>query len=140
EAGVWGAGGMPVFLFSEGREKFGDPMASALASDGLDEAVAALRAFALIDREIIADERDPSITTETIRLHRLVREVAAARQTGEVQEDTFRALIEAVTAVHPQEYSNDPKIWPRAWRLDAIALALVGGNIPLPVGAEASAM
>ena len=66
---------IPLFLFSEGREKFGEPLASDLAGDGLDEAVAALRAFALVDRETIADERDPAITAETIRLHRLVRAV-----------------------------------------------------------------
>jgi hypothetical protein len=28
-------------LFSEARERFGEPLASALAGDGLDEAVAA---------------------------------------------------------------------------------------------------
>ena len=77
---------IPLFLFSEGREKFGEPLASQLADDGLDEAVAALRAFALVDRETIVDERDPAITTETIRLHRLVREVAAARREGEARE------------------------------------------------------
>ena len=44
---------IPLFLFSEGREKFGEPLASQLAGDGLDEAVAALRAFALVDRETI---------------------------------------------------------------------------------------
>ena len=55
---------IPLFLFAEAREKFGEPLASALADDGLDEAVAALRAFALVDRETIADERDPSITTD----------------------------------------------------------------------------
>jgi hypothetical protein len=38
---------IPVFLFGEGREKFAEPLASALAGDGLDEALAALRAFAL---------------------------------------------------------------------------------------------
>ncbi len=32
---------IPLFLFSEGREKFGEPLASQLADDGLDEAVAA---------------------------------------------------------------------------------------------------
>ena len=55
---------IPLFLFAEAREKFGEPLASALADDGLDEAVAALRAFALVDRESIADERDPAITTD----------------------------------------------------------------------------
>ncbi len=73
---------IPLFLFAEAREKFGEPLASALAGDGLDEAVAALRAFALIDRESIPDERDPAITTDCIRLHRLVREVAAATARG----------------------------------------------------------
>ncbi len=33
-----------------GREKLGEPLSSALEGDGLDEAIAALRAFALIDR------------------------------------------------------------------------------------------
>ena len=37
---------IPLFLFSEARQKFGEPLASALAGDGLYEAVAALRAFA----------------------------------------------------------------------------------------------
>src|SRR3954467_10339295 len=47
---------IPLFLFSEAREHFGEPLASSLADDGLDEAVAALRVFALIDRETIQDE------------------------------------------------------------------------------------
>jgi hypothetical protein len=64
---------IPLFLFAEAREKFGEPLASALEGDGLDEAVAALRTFALLDRETIADEREPEIMTDTIRLHRLVR-------------------------------------------------------------------
>jgi hypothetical protein len=51
---------IPLFLFGEAREKFGEPFASDLAGDGLNEAVAALRAFALVDREDIADERLPS--------------------------------------------------------------------------------
>jgi hypothetical protein len=38
---------IPLFLFAEAREKFGEPLASALAGDGLDEAVPALRTFAL---------------------------------------------------------------------------------------------
>jgi TIR domain len=76
---------IPLFLFAEAREKFGEPLASALEDDGLDEAVAALRTFALIDRETIADERDASIKTDCIRLHRLVRQVAAARREGEAR-------------------------------------------------------
>jgi TIR domain len=41
---------IPLFLFAEARKTFGEPLTSALADDGLDEAVAALRAFALVDR------------------------------------------------------------------------------------------
>src|SRR5258707_216257 len=66
-------GRTPLFLFPEARKVFDEPLASALADDGLDEAVAALRVFALVDHETIKDERDPSIETNCIRLHRLVR-------------------------------------------------------------------
>jgi hypothetical protein len=34
--------------------------------------------FALVDRETIADEYDLAISTDTIRVHRLVREIAAS--------------------------------------------------------------
>jgi tetratricopeptide (TPR) repeat protein len=127
---------IPLFLFSEAREKFGDPFASNLASDGLDEAVAALRAFALIERELISDERNPSLTTDCIRLHRLVREVAAALHAPEARDEARRILIEAVASVRPLNAWRDPGGWPRARRLDALALALVGGDAVLPAGAE----
>jgi hypothetical protein len=144
---------IPLFLFSEAREIFGEPLSSALAGDGLGEAVAALRTFDLVEREAIPDKRHPGITTECIRLHRLVREVAAARAEGEARktfvgavaaglgrlvrqstrrrgselgEAMLRTLIEAVAAVYPEEVFNDPKTWPRVRRLDALALALVG--------------
>ncbi len=130
---------IPLFLFSEAREKFGEPLASALADDGLDEAVAALRAFALVDRERIADERDPSIATDCMRLHRLVREVAAARLTGEAREQAERALVEALAAVYPPDVHDNPGTWPRARRLDGIALGLVCGDDPPPKGADETA-
>jgi hypothetical protein len=86
---------IPLLLFSQGREKFGEPLATVLEGDGLDEAVAAPRTFALIDRETVADERDPTIITDCIRLHRLVRQVAAARCEGEVRQGAQRVLAEA---------------------------------------------
>ncbi len=127
---------IPLFLFSEAREKFGEPFASALADDGLDEAVAALRTFALVDRETIADERDPSITTDTIRLHRLVRQVAETRQDGEALKRAKRALLAAMGSVYPKEVSTDPGIWPRARSLNAIALALAGNDADALKGVE----
>ncbi len=127
---------IPLFLFAEAREKFGEPLASALEGDGLDEAVAALRTFALVDRETIADEREPAITTDTIRLHRLVRQVAAARREGAAREEARRELVEAMAAVYPRGVYDDPKSWPRVRRLDALALALVGGDAEPPKGTE----
>jgi hypothetical protein len=59
---------IPLFLFSQARKEFEEPLASALAGEGLDEAVAALLSFARLTRESIADERDPTITTDTIRI------------------------------------------------------------------------
>lgn len=115
---------IPLLLFAEAREEFVEPFASALAGDGLDEAVAALRAFALVDREEVVDEHDPAITTDCVRLHRLVREVAAARRGGEAREDARRALLRAMAAVYPVAI-DDQATWPRARRYDAIALALV---------------
>ena len=131
---------LPLFLFAEGREELGEPLATALADDGLDEAVAALRAFALIERETIADERDPSIETETIRLHRLVRQVAAERCGAAGREGTRAALIAALAAAYPRDISDAktwPEAWPRARRLDALAAALIEAP-PAEAAEEAS--
>jgi hypothetical protein len=85
--------------------------------------VAALRTFALVDRETIVDERDSTVVTDTIRLHRLVREIAGTRRTGDPREKVLCALVEAIAVVYPSQVFNDPKTWPRARRLDAMALA-----------------
>ena len=130
---------IPLFLFSEAREKFGEPLASDLAGDGLDEAVAALRAFALVDRETIADERDPAVTTETIRLHRLVRAVAADRFDGEAAEAARRVVIEAMAAVYPPTGVRRPEhLAPRAAARRACARSRPGTTQP-PTGAETAA-
>jgi hypothetical protein len=62
-----------------------------LANGGLDEAVAALRAFSLVEQGTIVDERDATSATDTIRLHRLVRQIAAARREGDAREEVRRA-------------------------------------------------
>ena len=143
---------IPLFLFGEAREKFGEPFASDIAGDGLNEAVAALRAFALVDREdiaderlpsfmsifIVADERSPSTTTAAISLQRLVRVAAAGRRQGDAGEAARRVLINAMAAVYPQADDNDPSFWPRVRRLRALAHDLVS-DAAAPAGAEASA-
>jgi hypothetical protein len=105
---------IPLFLFAEGREHFAEPLASALADDGIDEAVAALRAFALVDRETIPDERDLAVTIETIRLHRLVRQVAAQRCDDMARSAALLTLIGAMAAVYPDGVFDDPAAWLRA--------------------------
>ena len=131
---------IPLSLFSEARNKFGEPLASALAGDGLDKAIAALRAFALVDREAIPDERDLFITTECICRHCLVRQVAAARCEGDRQENVRCTLINALWSAYPGDVFTDPKVWPLARRLDAHALTLADVDVErLPRGAERTA-
>jgi tetratricopeptide (TPR) repeat protein len=125
---------IPLFFLAEGRKELGDSLAEMLAGDGLDEALGALRAFALIDREVITDERDPRTMTDTVRLHRLVREIAAARCEGEAREEARRRLLRALEAIYP--YGTHPTSWPRARRLDALALALVEGDTSPLTGTE----
>jgi tetratricopeptide (TPR) repeat protein len=115
---------IPLLLFSEAREKFGEPLAAALAGDGLDKAVAALRAFALVDREAIADERDVSIATDAIRLHRLVREVTAARREAEARNQLRRVLVAALAEVYPEDGYSNPASWPRCALLTPHLLAI----------------
>jgi tetratricopeptide (TPR) repeat protein len=124
---------LPLFLFADGREALAEPLFSALADDGLDEIIAALRAFALVDRETVVDERDPAVTTQTIRLHRLVRQVASDRSVGTARELARCQLIRAVAAAYPAEMSDAQRWsegWPKARRLDQIAHALVSDMVP----------
>jgi hypothetical protein len=106
---------IPLFLFSEGRERLGEPLASALKGDELLEALRALRSFALVDREMIVDERDPSVTTDSIRLHRLVRIVAndlldsAPAGLELTRERALGNLVAALDAVFPED--RNPRIW-----------------------------
>jgi tetratricopeptide (TPR) repeat protein len=124
---------IPLFLFSEGREKFGEPLATALEGDGLDEAVAALRTFGLIERETISDEREPAITTDCIRLHRLVRQVAAMRCEGEAREQTRSVLVAALATLPPDDKPYyDPTTWPRTRRIEQHALVFVSGDTAPP--------
>jgi hypothetical protein len=127
---------IPLYFFIQGGEKLGEPFA-ALTEAELDKAIAALRRFALVDVDEIEDERDPEIKTKTLRLHRLVRLVAGARLEGKAREAARRGLIEAMAVVYPMGVFGDPKCWPRARRLDALALVLMEKDA-LPAGSEAA--
>jgi tetratricopeptide (TPR) repeat protein len=127
---------IPLYLFSEARKEFGEPFASSIKGNGLDEAVAALRGFALIDRESIPDERNLSIATDCIRLHRLVRQVATFRRRADDHEELRRELIHAISRIYPGQVHREPATWPRARRLDPLAMALVANNDDIPQRAE----
>lgn len=121
---------IPVAVFEALRGHADATLAGALAGDGLDEAVATLRAFALVDRETVMDERDTSIETECIRLHRLVRHVAAARWDAEGRKAAEASLVLAVTEAYPANALVDPGTWPQARRLDRIAAELAETVVP----------
>jgi len=129
---------IPLYFFIQGGEELGEPF-DALTEAELDKAIAALRRFALVDVDEIEDERDPEIETKTLRLHRLVRFVAGARLQGEPLEAARRGLIAAMRTVYPRAVYGDFKTWPRARRLDALALTLVQQGAP-PAGVEAAAV
>lgn len=116
---------IPLFLFEEGREKLADGLDTLLDSRGLERAVATLRRFGLVDREEIEDERDPAVRTDTIRVHRLIRMAARWRRDEPSSKAILHGLIAATAAVYPDDVYNDPNQWPRALRLDTIALGLL---------------
>jgi tetratricopeptide (TPR) repeat protein len=115
---------IPLFLFSQAREKFGEPLTTLLAGDGLDEAVAALRTFALINRETIVDQRAASITTDAVRIHRLVREVALARSEVGARDEMSTQLITALRSIYPVDGYSNPASWPRCALLTPHVLAI----------------
>ncbi len=124
---------IPLYLFSPATDGSGELLSTTL--DDLDEALAALREFALIERETVIDERDPTIRTDSIRLHRLVRQVALSELSAEASQSTRRRLIECLAKIYPQRTFDNPQSWPRARRLYGLALGLLFDD-PLPEGTE----
>jgi tetratricopeptide (TPR) repeat protein len=125
---------IPLFLFVDGGKQLRASFKLELTNDVLEEAVGVLLSFALVNCETITDEREPSISTDAIRLHPLVRHVAAGRCAGKARENVRRALIRALATVYPNHYEtyNDPKTWSRARRLDGVAFPIVAGDAPPP--------
>jgi DNA-binding winged helix-turn-helix (wHTH) protein/tetratricopeptide (TPR) repeat protein len=114
---------IPLFLFAEARDSFDEPLRTALATGDLHEAVAALRAFALVAFETAADERDPSITADAVRLHRLVGEVAARRAGGRAAQ-LRQAIATALAVVYPEDGYRNLASWPRCALLTPHVLSI----------------
>jgi tetratricopeptide (TPR) repeat protein len=121
---------IPLFLFEDGREALGEPLASGLADDGLEEALAALRGFALVELEMVPDERDALAKTKCFLVHQLVRTVAAGRCEAAARELLTSRLIGmmAMTMKASGDATYSPS-WPRLRRLDSAAEALIGSGV-----------
>jgi len=122
-AALLAADPIPLFLFVEAGEKLSGPLPALLSDEGMEEAFAALRTFALVAREKIVDERDEATAIDAVRLHRLVREVAAARRDGPSRHQTRRAMVGALTVVYPRDGFTNPASWPRCAALTQHVLA-----------------
>ena len=126
---------IPRFLFEE-ADCFGETLKG---SDGVDAAVKVLNSFTLISSREIEDERDPRHVTDTIKLHSLVRDAAAARWVPEEMSAARGTLISALDQVFPEDDYRVLTNWPRARRLETPAFHLIGGDAPVPEGFETAA-
>ena len=117
---------VPLRLFTEVPRAFYEPLGSTASKPGgIDAVVAVLRSFSLIHRESVKEERSPGPGIDSVRLHSLVRIVAAARS-GDELPDMLGALFEALVAVYPRDIVRDNRNWHLARCLDEIADHLAG--------------
>ncbi|CAE6960881.1 toll/interleukin-1 receptor domain-containing protein [Paraburkholderia domus] len=129
---------IPSYLFSEGADFIGEHSLH-FKGNALDDAIAALRDFALVDRKYLPDQKNPEDKTDCMRLHRVVRDVAAACWTKAERTQAHAHLIAAMSEVYPLNDYSVISTWPRARRLDAHARALVDNDVPIPEGSEDAA-
>lgn len=93
---------VPLFLFTEACSVFAADLGGDYDEEGLDDIVAALRAFALVARKPLADDQYPDLSTDTIEVHRLVREIVRARIEPAELDRMRRALATALSTVYPR--------------------------------------
>ena len=105
-----------------------------------EDAVAVLRRLALVSREAVPDAAGLATANDSVRLHRLVRQIVAWDIPVEVRGRMRAALTHAMVTVYPVNVFDRPETWPRAHRLDALAKALVVPTSTIAPGAEAPAL
>ncbi|MGO8100697.1 tetratricopeptide repeat protein [Rhizobium leguminosarum] len=115
---------LPLFLFTEGLTR-----ETALSDDGIYEAIAVLRAFALVERISIPDERDPSVVTDAIRIHRLVKKVVEPLlppdQTYKIRVNLVAAMLKVYPVIRGTAHTDITGL-SRCRLLDPIIVALIG--------------
>ncbi|WP_198172719.1 tetratricopeptide repeat protein [Bradyrhizobium sp. AT1] len=128
---------IPTHFFFEWREKVEGAFAANIKDVDLDDVIGTLRAFALIDRRSIRDERDLSVWTDCISVHPLIGRIALARIGMDLLNEIRWESIRAMALIFPAgDVLSNPDSWPRARRLDVIASSLVRCDT-LPQEAEA---
>jgi hypothetical protein len=120
---------IPCFLFTENADEFSTTLSDAIVGEGFDKMIGELRAYALIDRYVASTIGVNPITVDCVRLHRLVREVAAATFTKEECTDAMLTLTRAVYRSYPPDHLDDRESRIRANQLRVIAFTLLSCDV-----------
>lgn len=115
---------VPLFLFREAREKLGGAFASTTAGKDIEDGVLTLLSLALVQRVYLHDDRDPSLTTDAIALHPLVREIAAAQMSDARRSAVEISLVQSLAALYPRDAYHNPRVWFHCASLTPHVLAL----------------
>lgn len=131
---------VPLALFRDGAAAFGPALAAAAAGERLEETLAVLRRLGLVRREAVPDERNPAVATESVVLHRLVRQIVGSQVPAEAASRMRAALTGAMAVAYPADVFDNVATWPLARRLDSLAEALVVPSSAMAPGAEPAAI
>ncbi len=121
---------IPIFFFLEGLKWTKE---AAFSEEAIHDAIAALRAFALVGRVSVTDENASPI--DAIHLHRLVKEVALGLQgSGQAEEVRLNLGIAAVKVYpEPQPSSHDdPDAWGRCRVLSSLVSSIIESEMERP--------
>ena len=70
---------LPLSMLTDDEPPFGDTSTFSIDSFWLDEGLATLRTFALIDRGRVSTTYDQSVTMDAVTVHLLVRDIVTVR-------------------------------------------------------------
>jgi tetratricopeptide (TPR) repeat protein len=124
-AALLGPDPIPIILFSKPWKQYPAVFRRTLAvGDAIDRIIAALRKFSLVDREELYTHHDAVFKTPAIRLHPLVRIVAAERLDVKLRASLQLSLVAAIASVYPKDCFHNPRSWPRCAQLTPHLMSL----------------
>jgi tetratricopeptide (TPR) repeat protein len=119
---------IPQDLLSEGAQHLPTALAQAIADPlALDEAVAALRRYSLLE-----------VAGDALSVHRLVQAVARDQLTDDAHRTWTEAAVRIVDDAFPSDVIDDLQAWPLCARLLPHALVAAGQAETLAVAPEAT--